>query len=92
MIKEGVERAGKGMKDEIDAIPQSTSGFEAGPLTASPEINKTLGNKEHLILGLYLPSTMCLPTFCNGSTASSIPLVTASGGPLSVESAVKVMD
>jgi serine/arginine repetitive matrix protein 2 len=81
----------KDKKDKTDTIRLSTSSFEAGALTASPEVNKTLGRKKHSILGLGLTSTMRLPTVRNGSTASSIPLVTTSGNRLSVESAVNVM-
>ena len=91
---EGGEKKKKKKKDKkerTDTIRQSTSSFEAGALTASPEVNKTLGRKKHSILGLGLPSTMRLPTVRNGSTASSIPPVTTSGNRLSVESAVKVM-
>jgi serine/arginine repetitive matrix protein 2 len=81
----------KDKKDKTNTIRQSTSSFEAGALTASPEVSKTLGRKKHSIMGLGLPSTMRLPTVRNGSTASSIPPVTTSGNRLSVESAVKVM-
>lgn len=52
----------------------STSSFEAGTLTASPEVTRTLGyNKKRSILGLGLPSTMTMkiPAAQSGSTASS---------------------
>lgn len=50
----------------------SSSSFEVGGLTASPEATKTLGpKKKHSVLGLGLPSTIRLPTVRAGSTASS---------------------
>ena len=89
-VEDGEKKKKK--KDKKDnTIRQSTSSFEAGALTASPEVNKTLGRKKHSILGLGLPSTMRLPAVRNGSTASSIPPVTTNGNRLSVESAVNVM-
>lgn len=81
----------KEKKDKTDTVRLSTSSFEAGALTASPEVNKTLGRKKHSILGLGLPSTMRLQTVRNGSTASSIPPATISGNRLSVESTVPVI-
>jgi serine/arginine repetitive matrix protein 2 len=88
---EGGEKKKKDKKDKTDTIHLSTSSFEAGALTASPEVNKTLGRKKHSILGLGLTPTVRLPTVHNGSTASPIPLVTTSGNRLSMESAVNVM-
>ncbi|KAK0197754.1 hypothetical protein F5146DRAFT_1116785 [Armillaria mellea] len=52
----------------------STSSLEAGTLTASPEVTRTLGhNKKRSILGLGLPSTMTMkiPAAQSGPTASS---------------------
>ena len=59
-----------------ETIRYSGSSFEAGALTASPagsKINsKSLGKQKSSILGLGLPSTMCLPSLpYNGSTALS---------------------
>jgi hypothetical protein len=67
---EGGEKKKKDKKDKTDTIHLSTSSFEAGALTASPEVNKTLGRKKHSILGLGLTPTVRLPTVHNGSTAS----------------------
>jgi len=58
-------------KDKAETVRLSSSSFEVGGLTASPEAPKTIGPKKHSILGLGLPSTMRLPTVRAGSTASS---------------------
>ncbi|TFK33165.1 hypothetical protein BDQ12DRAFT_448473 [Crucibulum laeve] len=78
-------------------VRQSSSSFEVGHLTASPEVKKTdtksLGKKKHSILGLGLPSTMRLPTIRSGSTVSSTmnfgTVAPSSSNRLSVESAFK---
>lgn len=61
-------------KDKARTMRISTSSFEVGHLSASPEATKTLGTKKHSILGLGLPSTMRLPRIRGGSTASSVIL------------------
>ena len=58
-------------KDKAQTVRLSSSSFEVGGLTASPEPSKTVVPKKHSILGLGLPSTMRLPTVRVGSTASS---------------------
>lgn len=70
--KKGEEKKKKSTKkDKAQTVRLSSSSFEVGGLTASPEATKTLGPKKHNILGLGLPSTMRLPTVRAGSTASS---------------------
>ena len=84
--KEGEKKKKKSTKKEkAQTVRLSSSSFEVGGLTASPEAKKTLGPKKHNILGLGLPSTMRLPTVRSGSTASSniAPVATR----LSVDSA-----
>lgn len=50
----------------------STSSFEAGALTASPEVTRTLGySKKRSILGLGLPSAMTMKAPAGASTVSS---------------------
>ncbi len=66
-------------KDKARTMRISTSSFEVGHLSASPEATKTLGTKKHSILGLGLPSTMRLPRIRGGSTASSVILNAGSG-------------
>ncbi|KAG7440055.1 uncharacterized protein BT62DRAFT_938390 [Guyanagaster necrorhizus] len=75
--------------------PPSTSSFEAGALTTSPEVTETLGfNKKRSILGLGLPSamTMKLPATRGrstpSSTASQAPPPVVDNNRFSVESAV----
>ncbi|KAL1747929.1 hypothetical protein HDZ31DRAFT_60801 [Schizophyllum fasciatum] len=90
----------KKKKDDKKEKPQaprhlSTSSFEAGALSTSPEKienTKTLGAKKRSILGLGLPSSMRLPTVRGGSTASSIGPAAAAkdNNRLSVESAARV--
>lgn len=62
-------------KDKAQTVRISTSSFEVGALTASPEARKTetqtLGKKKLSILGLGLPSSMRIRS---GSTASSLAL------------------
>lgn len=67
--KEKKERKEK--KENEGTLRLSTSSFEAGALTASPErASKTLGKKKSILaLGLGLPSSMRLRS---GSTASSV--------------------
>ncbi|KAF9527941.1 hypothetical protein CPB83DRAFT_855475 [Crepidotus variabilis] len=59
-------------KEKSQTLRMSSSSFEVGHLSASPEVPKTLGTKKHSILGLGLPASMRLPTMRGGSTASSI--------------------
>ena len=58
-------------KEKAQTVRLSSSSFEVGALTASPEAKKTLEPKKHSILGLGLPSTLRLATVRSGSTASS---------------------
>jgi serine/arginine repetitive matrix protein 2 len=74
--KSSMKKAGK---DKARTMRISTSSFEVGHLSASPEATKTLGTKKHSILGLGLPSTMRLPRIRGGSTASSVILNAGSG-------------
>lgn len=61
--------------DKSQTIRISTSSFEVGHLSASPESPKAVTvSKKHSILGLGLPSTMRLPRMRGGSTASSVNL------------------
>ncbi|KAF8814601.1 hypothetical protein BYT27DRAFT_7249906 [Phlegmacium glaucopus] len=70
--EKGEEKKKKSIKkDKAQTVRLSSSSFEVGGLTASPEATKTLGLKKPNILGLGLPSTMRLPTVRAGSTASS---------------------
>ena len=71
-------------KEKSQTVRLSSSSFEVGGLTASPEAPKTIGPKKHSILGLGLPSTMRLPTVRGSSTSSSIAPVS---NRLSVDSA-----
>jgi serine/arginine repetitive matrix protein 2 len=71
-------------KDNAQTVRLSSSSFEVGGLTASPEAPKTIGPKKHSILGLGLPSTMRLPTVRGSSASSSIAPV---ANRLSVDSA-----
>lgn len=90
----------KKRKEEKKEKPQaprhlSTSSFEAGALSTSPEKienTKTLGLKKRSILGLGLPSSMRLPTVRGGSTASSIGPAAGmqDNNRLSVESATRL--
>ena len=57
-------------KEKTQTVRVSSSSFEVGGLSASPEAPKTTEIKKHSILGLGLPSTMRLPTI-RGSSASS---------------------
>jgi serine/arginine repetitive matrix protein 2 len=59
-------------KDKSQTVRLSSSSFDVGGLTASPEAPKTIGPKKHSILGLGLPSTMRLPTVREPSTSSSV--------------------
>jgi serine/arginine repetitive matrix protein 2 len=59
-------------KENAQTVRLSSSSFEVGGLTASPEAPKTIGPKKHSILGLGLPSTMRLPTVRGSSTSSSV--------------------
>ena len=74
-----------------ETIRYSGSSFEAGSLTASPEMPKTgsksLGKKKTSILGLGLPSTIRLPSSRSGSTASSVVVANNFGKRPSVDSA-----
>ncbi|KAK0448447.1 uncharacterized protein EV420DRAFT_843673 [Desarmillaria tabescens] len=90
-VKKDAEKKPKKTKDHQRT---STSSFEAGALTASPEVTRTFGyNKKRSILGLGLPSsmTMKLPAGRDGSTASSTmsqaPPPVVDNNRLSVESA-----
>ena len=58
-------------KEKAQSVQLSSSSFEVGGLTASPEAPKTIGPKKHSILGLGLPSTMRLPTVRRSSTSST---------------------
>ncbi|KAK0475256.1 hypothetical protein IW261DRAFT_1422569 [Armillaria novae-zelandiae] len=72
--KAGKKDAEKKKKKPKDRQRNSTSSFEAGALTASPEVTRTLGyNKKRSILGLGLPSTttMKVPAPRDASTTSS---------------------
>jgi serine/arginine repetitive matrix protein 2 len=71
-------------KEKAQTVRLSSSNFEVGRLTASPEAPKTISPKKHSILGLGLPSTMRLPTV-RGSSASLILAPVANR--LSVDSA-----
>ena len=71
-------------KEKAQTVRLSSSSFEVGGLTASPEAPKTIGPKKHSILGLGLPSTMRLPTVRGSSTSSTIAPV---ANRLSVDSA-----
>ncbi|PBK61490.1 hypothetical protein ARMSODRAFT_1025623 [Armillaria solidipes] len=92
--KAGKKDTEKKKKKSKDHLRNSTSSFEAGALTASPEVTRTLGyNKKRSILGLGLPSSMTVkvPAARGASTASSTmsqapPVV--DNNRLSVESAV----
>jgi serine/arginine repetitive matrix protein 2 len=59
-------------KEKTETVRLSSSSFEVGRLTASPEAPKTIGPKKSRILGLGLPSTMRLPTVRGPSTSSSV--------------------
>ena len=72
-------------KEKSQTVRLSSSSFEVGGLTASPEAPKTIGPKKHSILGLGLPSTMRLPTV-RGSTSTSSSAAPVSNR-LSVDSA-----
>ncbi|KAK0232546.1 hypothetical protein IW262DRAFT_1725 [Armillaria fumosa] len=68
-VKKDAEKKKKKPKDHQR---NSTSSFEAGALTASPEVTRTLGySKKRSILGLGLPSTMTMKVPTGASTASS---------------------
>ena len=71
-------------KEKSQTVRLSSSSFEVGMLTASPEAPKTIGPKKHSILGLGLPSTMRLPTVRGSSTSPVAPVV---ANRLSVDSA-----
>ncbi|KAJ4485212.1 hypothetical protein J3R30DRAFT_3696531 [Lentinula aciculospora] len=77
-------------KNKSQRIRNSTSSFEAGALTTSPDAKASLGKKKRSILGLGLPSTMRLPAVRSGSTASSIGVNNADNNRLSVDSAVAI--
>ncbi|KAK0244974.1 hypothetical protein EDD85DRAFT_1348 [Armillaria nabsnona] len=94
--KAGKKDAEKKKSKSKSKDPQrnSTSSFEAGALTASPEVTRTLGyNKKRSILGLGLPSsmTMKVPAARGASAASSTmsqaPPPVVDNNRLSVESA-----
>lgn len=71
--KKNKSRKNKSTKPEkTQTVRLSSSSFEVGGLTASPEAPKTIGPKKHSILGLGLPSTMRLPTVRGPSTSSSV--------------------
>jgi hypothetical protein len=85
--KDGTLEEKKKTKDEKDATVRksikaekiqtpriSTSSFEIGHLSASPEVPTATVSKKHSILGLGLPSAMRLPRMRGGSTASSLNL------------------
>ena len=59
-------------KETTQTVRLSSSSFEVGGLTASPEAPKTIAPKKHGILGLGLPSTIRLPTVRASSTASTV--------------------
>ncbi|KAF5333935.1 hypothetical protein D9758_018162 [Tetrapyrgos nigripes] len=69
----------KEKKGRAQTVRGSSSSFEVGALTASPEAAQTMMKKKRSILGLGLPSTMRLPAVRSGSTTSSI------GAPSSIE-------
>ena len=71
-------------KEKAQTVRLSSSSFEVGGLTASPEAPKTIGPKKHSILGLGLPSTIRLPTVRGTSTSST---VAPDANRLSVDSA-----
>ncbi|KAJ3980260.1 hypothetical protein F5890DRAFT_1557848 [Lentinula detonsa] len=75
-------------KNKTQRVRNSTSSFEAGALTTSPDARASLGKKKRSILGLGLPSTMRLPAVRSGSTTSSIGVNNADNNRLSVDSAV----
>lgn len=100
--KDGTEKKKKKTKKKETATerPQtggrySSSSFEAGALTASPEAGHSLGQRKRSVLGigLGLPSSMRLPTVRGGSTASSVAATKPNpNNRLSVESvAAKVI-
>ena len=71
--KDKKEKKDKSTKTEkSQTVRLSTSSFELGGLTASPEAPKTIGPKKHSILGLGLPSTIRLPAVREPSASSSI--------------------
>ena len=70
-------------KEKAQTVRLSSSSFEVGGLTASPEAPKTIGPKKHSILGLGLPTTMHLPTVSGSSTSSTVAPV---ANQLSVDS------
>jgi len=74
--KSSIRKAKKSSKKSKAPVRSSTSSFEAGALTASPEAAKTLGTKKRSVLGLGLglPSTMRLPNVRHGSSASSLAI------------------
>jgi serine/arginine repetitive matrix protein 2 len=74
-------------KEKSQTVRLSSSSFEVGGLTASPEAPKTIGPKKHSILGLGLPSTMRLPTVCEPSTSSSVAPIAPIANRLSADSA-----
>ncbi|THU90173.1 hypothetical protein K435DRAFT_864575, partial [Dendrothele bispora CBS 962.96] len=97
--KEKEKEREKEKKGRSQTVRGSTSSFEAGALSASPEIAQTMAmRKKRSILGLGLPSTMRLPTVRSGSTTSSIGVSSLNEGGnngennnnnrLSVESAI----
>ncbi|KIK67170.1 hypothetical protein GYMLUDRAFT_69362 [Collybiopsis luxurians FD-317 M1] len=96
--KEEPKKKKKEEKTKTQRVRNSTSSFEAGALTASPELKASLGKKKRSILGLGLPSglssTMRLPAVRSGSTTSSIGDIGVSNNPdnnrLSVDSAVAI--
>ena len=71
--KDGSGTVRKSLKGEkVQTMRISTSSFEVGHLSASPEAPKVDVSKKHSILGLGLPSTIRLPRMRGGSTASSL--------------------
>ncbi|KAF5393347.1 hypothetical protein D9757_000790 [Collybiopsis confluens] len=92
--KDESKKKKKEEKPQTQRIRNSGSSFEAGALTASPEVKASLGKKKRSILGLGLPSTMRLPAVRSGSTTSSIGVIgglhNADDNRLSVDSAVAI--
>lgn len=81
-----VKKSLKGEKTQTMQI--STSGFEVGHLSASPEPPNPTVSRQHSILGLGLPSSMRLPQMRGGSTASSLNLNAVTQTNLSAPSEV----
>jgi len=92
--KDGSATVRKSLKAEKTQTPRiSTSSFEIGHLSASPEVPKATVSRKHSILGLGLPSAMRLPRIRGGSTSSSLSLNTqGQSNPSTPSDAAGVLD